>query len=159
MMKENEEKKMRKNVNDRRGLMKKKYILIIFIFLIIFIWKFLDYYNQEKSKKYEEYCIEINKILNDKDFYIAKISNNNIVLYDDINEDSKDVISFSKYNKFLKIIYIRKEKERTFFVIKAALDDEKGYVIFNNSNILDGINAIERVNGEMYQYSTIFQNN
>lgn len=159
MMKENEEKKMRKNVNDRRGLMKKKYILIIFIFLIIFIWKFLDYYNQEKSKKYEEYCIEINKILNDKDFYIAKISNNNIALYDDINEDSKAVISFSKYNKFLKIIYIRKEKERTFFVIKAALDDEKGYVIFNNSNILDGINAIERVNGEMYQYSTIFQNN
>ncbi len=43
-------------------------------------------------------------------------------------------------------------------MIKAALDDEKGYVIFNNSNILDGINAIKRVDGQMYQYSTIFQN-
>lgn len=79
-------------------------------------------------------------------------------MYDDINEAPKAVIPFSKYNKFLKIIYIRKEKERTFFVIKAALDDEKGYVIFNNSNILDGINAIKRVDGQMYQYSTIFQN-
>lgn len=134
--------------------MRKKMILYLICFVILFLL-LINYFGRDNYKEYDEYCYKINNILIDYDFQKACLEENCIVLYDD--EDVQiDRMEFNYYNKNLEILYIRKDGNRIYFVLKASLDDEKGILFINDSSnsTMDGIVKLNRLNGNSYMYSS-----
>ena len=103
----------------------------------------------------EEYFYEINNLIKDENFNIAKAYTGKIVLYD-VQQNPIKEIPFDKYDKNINFKYAWKEGPVVFFVTNGAVDDEQGVLFINdNSNdILEGINSIKRIGGNSYVYDT-----
>lgn len=141
----------------RKSVTKKKKILAVSLLCIMSfaVINGINTYSRYKEKRYQDYCMQIKNKIEKEDFSIAKLMGNNIELFDDIYQDPISRIDFEEYDKSLKIIYIRKDKAGMYFVTKAMLDDERGYVIFNSNISLDGMKKIERIGGNFFYYSTL----
>ena len=107
-------------------------------------------------KEIEEVCYKINSIVKDKEFFIAKIKERRIVLYDNKYAQMSE-LPLEHYNKGVdKIISIRKDGANVYFIIGGSVDDENGIVFINNelNAVLDGINSIKRIGGNSYWYGS-----
>ena len=64
--------------------------------------------------------------------------------------------SYENFDSKYKIIYIRKDGNKVFFVLNASVDDEDGIVYLNgeNGNIINGLWSLERLGGDSYNYKT-----
>jgi len=108
----------------------------------------------ESTDKYNEYCYEINKIIKDIDFDKGNIDDGKIVLHnDDMEVFNQD---YEKFDSGLNIKYIRKDDDKIFFILNAAVDDEEGIVFVNDdtNSLMDGLGSLERLNGNSYMYKT-----
>lgn len=104
--------------------------------------------------KYNEYCYEINRAIKDIDFEKGDISDRKLILYNDGKEVYNQ--SYENFDSKYKIIYIRKDGNKVFFVLNASVDDEDGIVYLNgeNGNIMNGLWSLERLGGDSYNYKT-----
>ena len=107
-----------------------------------------------RSRDYDLYCYEINKLIKNIEFDIGSIDRGKIVLYSD--DDQVFNQDYENYREDLKIKYIRKDGSRIFFVLNAALDDDEGIVFVNDgtNSLMDGIYSLERLGGNSYKYRT-----
>ena len=102
-----------------------------------------------------DYYTSINQTIKDHDFYTARVSDNEINLYDK-NNILTETIGFDSYDQSIPLIYIRKEAPCTYFITGGAVDDEVGILFMNertDSN-LDGIASLEHLGGNASLYST-----
>ncbi|MCD7855469.1 MAG: hypothetical protein LUG66_07645 [Clostridiales bacterium] len=142
-----------------KHMVNKHIIFDIIILLIVFCLMYEKaslFYENKKWQEYDEYCYNINEILVNEDFFTAKAEENSLVLYNENFEIIK-TIDFEDYKNSCNIKYIRKEDDLMYFIISAAVDDEKGIVYINNNetnSILDGIHSLKRINGKSYIYTT-----
>ena len=108
--------------------------------------------NQCSSDR-EEYCYKLNQIVKNYTFSKGEIENNNIILY-----DNNKVIAKIRFDDFenVNIKYIRKDKNRIFFVFSGSIDDDNGIIFINDNenSVLDGIYSLNRLGGNSYWYST-----
>lgn len=104
--------------------------------------------------KYNEYCYEINRMIKEIEFEKGDISDGKIILYNDEKEVYNQ--SYDKFDSKYKIMYIRKDGNKVFFVLNASVDDEEGIVYLNGElgNIMDGLWSLERLSGDSYNYKT-----
>ncbi len=132
----------------------KKNICVVLIFVMIGVFFFTSC-NSINNKKTEDYLHEINSIIKDMDFYIAKADDNKIILYD-TKQEMIEEIPFEDYDDNIKFVYARKKDSVICFVISLAVDDEQGIMFINDDSngVLDGIKSINRMGGNSYQYST-----
>ena len=102
-----------------------------------------------------DYCNIINQRLTNADFFKAFVSDGVIKLYDS-DDILIDEILFDAYDKSKRIVYIRKEGSRLYFILGGSVDDEYGIMFINDADndFLDGIHSVERVGGNSYEYST-----
>lgn len=103
----------------------------------------------------EDYFYQINSLIKDIEFHIAKVEENRIIFYDLQNEEIKE-IGFKQNQESATIDYIRKEGPLIFFVTNSSVDDEQGVVFINDdsNNLLDGISTMHRLGGNSYRYNT-----
>ena len=102
-----------------------------------------------------DYFYEINQLIKEKDFLTANVEKGRILLYDG-GEAPIEIIPFDAFDDSVTLRYIRKEENRLFFVVSAAVDDENGVVFMNDAagNALEGIQSLERIGGNAYYYDT-----
>lgn len=104
------------------------------------------------------YFYKINQIIKDEEFDTAKVDSGKIQLYDDQQNLIREV-PFDGYDKGINLLYARKEGPAIFFVTSGAVDDEQGILFINSStipvSILDGIQSLERLGGNVFQYDTV----
>ena len=131
--------------------MKKPVAAILCIaLLLVFGFKIFDKPNSAEI----EYYTRINRMIKDQDFYIARVSEGQITLYDK-NNIIVETMGFDFYDRSIPLVTIRKEFGNLYFVTAGSVDDEYGVVFMNDSaNNLDGIMSLERVGGNAFLYST-----
>lgn len=135
----------------------KRLIFGIFFVCFIFLLSSCGQYNEQDVSRY---CYQINDVIKDCDFNIAKINQGKIELYDS-NLSVVSSIPFNDYRDDIEIIYIEKYDEKLLFVLNASLDDSEGIMIINDeglnesiSEVFDGIMKLEKIDGRTYKYST-----
>ena len=108
----------------------------------------------DSTDKYNEYCHEINRVIKDIDFEKGDISEGKIILYNDEKEVYNQI--YDKFDSKYKIVYIRKDGRKVFFVLNASVDDEDGIVYLNGElgDVMDGLWSLERLGGDSYNYKT-----
>ncbi len=132
--------------------MKRFTLVFIGIIMCLIVAVYIRYnrYNDDR----EEYCYKLNQIIKNYTFSKGKIEKNNIILYDDNNK----IITKIRFDDFenVNIKYIRKDKNRIFFVFSGNIDDDSGIVFINDNenSVLDGIYNLHRLGGNSYWYST-----
>ena len=133
--------------------MKKIIIIVMTIYIGLgFAMFFHNGYTQED----DEYCYQINELVKDVEFYIGKIKEDKILLYD-TNDNLRKTFPFDGNNTSTKIKYFRKEDgNKIYFVFRAAVDDEDGILFVNDdtNSLMDGLWRLERISGNSYSYST-----
>lgn len=109
----------------------------------------------QKEQETIDYCYQINKIIKDLDFYLAKVSEDGIVLYDrDFQE--LETVPFDGYKRHIDIMGIQKDGGRIYFILLGSVDDDWGLLFVNDGTdgIMDGIHSLERAGGNSYYYDT-----
>lgn len=109
----------------------------------------------KSTQEYDEYCYKINKLIKDIDFDKGNIDDGKIVLYS--GETEVYNYEYEDYNAKYKIIYIRKEDNKIFFVLNASVDDDDDGIVFVNDDtnrLMDGLGSLERIGGNSYKYKT-----
>ena len=131
--------------------MKKPVAAILCIaLLLVFGFKIFDKPNSAEI----EYYTSINRMIKDQDFYIARVGEGEISLYDK-NNIIVETMGFDFYDRSIPLVTIRKEFGNLYFVTAGSVDDEYGVVFTNDSsNNLDGIMSLERIGGNAFLYST-----
>ena len=129
--------------------------LIKYLVLIVIVLTGLSSCNIHNYENIEAYCYKINSVIKDMDFEVAKVSKNKISLYDDQKALINEMI-FDSYEDNIKVVRIRKEANKVYFITAGSVDDERGVVFINDDSnaVLDGIKSIERIGGNSYYYST-----
>lgn len=132
--------------------MKKVFIVIFIILVCLSIWYLTSNANLDKQ---ETYFRNINLLIKDIDFDIARVENSKILLYNSENELVNEII-FNEYNKKIPLIHIKKQDSIIYFVTSLVVDDEMGIIFVNDDSdkIMDGIKSLKRVGGNSYQYDT-----
>lgn len=130
----------------------RKLLLLLCLPFAAMLFFMTDYDHAEAN---EAYFYQINSVIKDEDFTIAKVEDYKIMLYNAKNELQKEIL-FDGYDAGIKQIYIHKEGPVIYFVTGGAVDDEQGVLFINDASnqILDGIASIKRIGGNSYQYST-----
>ena len=135
--------------------MKKGIIPIVCIAAVLLVLLFFRFHKSDDSALVKT-CLDINSEIKDADFFTAYLDEDGIRLLD--REDNLlEVITYEGYKKESSIQSIRKEDSRVFFITSRVIDDEDGYVIFNDSSAinLDSLNQLERRGYNIYKYSTV----
>lgn len=136
--------------------MKKKIIIGASAFVIIAALAFLcGRLWEEYETSREEYFYKINSLVKEYDFDTARVEDGKIILCSS-DGDITAKLPFENHKKNMGFIYARKDGAVIYFVISAAVDDEKGIMFVNDgsNSILDGIHSLTRIGGNAYHYST-----
>lgn len=109
----------------------------------------------QKEQETIDYCYQINKIIKDRDFYTAKVTEKGIVLYDR-NFNEMEIVPFDSYKRHIKFMGIRKDSGLIYFTLLGSVDDEWGIMFVNDETniMMEGIHSLERVGGNYYYYDT-----
>ena len=112
------------------------------------------FFMTDSIDKYNEYCYEINRMIKEIEFEKGDISDGKIILYNDEKEVYNQ--SYDKFDSKYKIMYIRKDGNKVFFVLNASVDDEDGIVYLNGElgDVMNGLWSLERLGGDSYNYKT-----
>ncbi len=123
-------------------------IIVVLAFLCGRLW-------EEYETSREEYFYKINSVIKEYDFDTARAKDGKIILYNSDGEITAK-LPFEDYKKNMDFIYARKDGAVIYFIISAAVDDERGIMFVNDGSdgILDGIHSLTRVGGNAYRYST-----
>lgn len=124
----------------------------VFVLIVACLFFSFCMYKEELS---EEYYYGINSLIRDLDFSTARVEDSSIVLFDSDNQQIGE-IAFESRQRNIKTINIRKVDSIIYFIINGAIDDETGIMFINDDSneMLDGIQSIQRIGGNSYQYST-----
>lgn len=130
----------------------KKIVVIMLVALSVILVSCGSY----SEKKYDEYCYKINQKVKELDFFIGKIIEKEIRLYDSDNNFISKLSFEEDYDESIKIKYFRKEGNKIFFIINVDVDDEEGLLFVNDkeNSFMDGLKKVERISGNSYFYST-----
>lgn len=103
----------------------------------------------------EAYFSQINTLIQNETFDIAKVEAGKIALFTRELELIKE-IPFYAYDNTVPLNYIRKKHPVLYFVTGGSVDDEQGILFINDADnqIFDGIHTIDRIGGNSYAYST-----
>ena len=138
----------------KTAFVSKKLIIFFVLFALMGTVSVVAELFDKPSNKETDYYTSINQTIKDQDFYIARVSDSEISLYDK-NNIIVETIGFDFYDRSIPLVYIRKEHGNLYFVTAGSVDDEYGVVFMNDStNNLDGIISLERIGGNSYLYST-----
>lgn len=130
--------------------MKKVFLIMLLAGLLL-----LNGCKARHSDVLTDYCYMLNEKLIGADFDKAYVADGVISLYDS-GDTLLMEIDFDAYDESKKVLYIRKENQRVYFILGGSVDDEYGIMFVNDESneLLDGIHTIERVGGNAYEYST-----
>lgn len=133
----------------------KKNLTFLLICFCLLIYLLISKYERISYNELDEYCYNINNILMNYNFNKANLEKNYIALYSDENILINE-IEFDFYDENKKILYIRKDENKIFFILNGTVDDEDGILFVNDSSdsMMDGIIKLKRLGGNSYYYST-----
>ena len=131
----------------------RKFLFLVLVVLVGFL--FASCNNEKYHNDQAEYFYQINNLIKDRDFHIAKVDKNKLELYNNKFE-LIDEITFEAYDDKIGFIAARKDGANIYFIISGSVDDEAGILFVNDESdsFLDGVKSIDRLGGNSYYYST-----
>ena len=134
--------------------MKKRICIIVGLVVCLMLGCYALIRDQKEQDTFD-YCVQINKMIKDLDFYKAEVTENGIVLYDR-NFDELDIVPFDGYKRHIKFMGIRKDGGLIYFILIGSVDDEWGIMFVNDESdkMMEGINSIDRIGENYYYYDT-----
>jgi len=133
--------------------MKFKATVSLFLILLIIIVLFK---NNDRASSFNDitYLHEIYQVLQNEDYFTAKMEGDYLILKNKEFDVTKK-IKFESSSRKIKFKFITKEHDQVYFILNGSVDDTRGIVFTDSSDVnMDGLHKLFRIGGNTYYYET-----